>query len=269
MSPVKSFPEASLATLAKISGDFGTGATIDQTLLSKGVFDPSAPSTKWKRLKWVFDDLQHQDGCANRVLDLVGDLLDPARFVGKNEEFERHREALNELLILHGLQYGPNGHFTSVQAATTLSEAERRVRVIRQRLGGRRIHPEVSKYCRAELMQDNYYHAVFEAVKGLRQRIRNDSGVDGDSASLVDTVFSGGAPVLAINTLQTDAERQQQRGLVALLKGCFAAIRNPIAHEPKTMWRDEDHVADYFSLISLLHYKLDLCVPTRPLNRNR
>ena len=48
----------------------------------------------------------------------------------------------------------------------------------------------------------------------------------------------------------------------ALLKGCFAAARNPIAHEPKVMWKGEDDAADYFTLISLLHRKLDDCVPT-------
>lgn len=269
MPPVKSFAEPSLKSLAEICADFGSCSTIDLVLIDKDITDRSGQLTKWKRLYWIFDDLQHSDGCANRVLDLVSSLLEPARFVGENDKFDGHRERLNKLLALHGLQFGADGKFRSVQVAETLPEADRRAPVIRGKLSGRRIHPEVSKYCRAELIQHNYYHAIFEAVKGLRQRIRNDSGVDGDSASLVDAVFSGDAPVLAINTLQTDAERQQQRGLAALLKGCFAAIRNPIAHEPKTMWQDEDHVADYFSLISLLHYKLDRCVPTSPLDHNR
>jgi hypothetical protein len=30
------------------------------------------------------------------------------------------------------------------------------------------------------------------------------------------------------------------------------------------MWEGEDDAADYLSLISLLHRKLDDCVPTRP-----
>jgi uncharacterized protein (TIGR02391 family) len=44
------------------------------------------------------------------------------------------------------------------------------------------------KYCRVELMQDNYFHSVFEAVKGLAQRIRDLSGVQLDGAALVDRV---------------------------------------------------------------------------------
>jgi len=41
--------------------------------------------------------------------------------------------------------------------------------------------------------------------------------------------------------------------IAQLLKGCFGAIRNPLAHEPKILWQGEDDAADYFSLVSLLH----------------
>ena len=125
------------------------------------------------------------------------------------------------------------------------------------------------KYCKAELMQDNYFHAVFEASKGLAQRIRAMSGVDADGAGLVDRVFSVDRPILALNTLRTETERTEHKGLAALLKGCFAAVRNPLAHEPKIMWGGEDDAADYFTLISLLHRKLDECVLTLGVTENR
>ena len=111
-------------------------------------------------------------------------------------------------------------------------------------------------------MQDDYFHAVFEASKGLAQRIRDKSGVDGDGANLVDIVFSINGPILAFNSLQTETEKTEHKGFAALLKGCFAAVRNPLAHEPRIMWNGEDDAADYFTLISLLHRKLDDCVPT-------
>ena len=67
---------------------------------------------------------------------------------------------------------------------------------------------------------------------------------------------------LAFNTLRTETEKTQHIGFAALLKGCFMAVRNPLAHEPKIMWDGEDDAADYFTLISLLHRKLDDCVHT-------
>jgi uncharacterized protein (TIGR02391 family) len=103
---------------------------------------------------------------------------------------------------------------------------------------------------------------VFEAAKGLAQRIRDMTGVQADGASHVDRVFAIERPLLALNTLRTETEKSEHRGFAALLKGCFAAVRNPLAHEPKILWEGEDDAADYLSLISLLHRKLDQCVPT-------
>ncbi|MGB7947428.1 MAG: TIGR02391 family protein [Candidatus Binatia bacterium] len=186
----------------------------------------------------------------------------PARFVGRNEEFEVHRQELNTILAFSGLEYGMDGMFRSCDSARTLDEAEKRVRTIRAKFQGRRIHQEVLKYCRAELLQDNYFHAVFEATKGLSQRIRDLSGIQLDGAALVDRVFSIERPVLAINSLQTETEKSEHKGFALLLKGCFAAIRNPLAHEPKILWQGEEDAADCFSLISLLHRKLDEAVRT-------
>jgi len=197
-------------------------------------------------------------------MDFIQAFLTPARFVGRSEEFEAHRQQLNTILAFSGLEYGADGKFRKRDAARTLDEAERRVRTIRSKFQGRRIHPEVLKYCRTELMQDNYFHAVFEATKGLAQRIREVSGIDADGAALVDRAFSIQQPLLAINTLQTETEKSEHKGFAALLKGCFAAVRNPLAHEPKILWEGEDDAADYLSLISLLHRKLDDAVSTQP-----
>jgi uncharacterized protein (TIGR02391 family) len=188
--------------------------------------------------------------------------LAPARFVGRSEDFEAHRQELNTTLSFSGLEYGRDGAFRRRQAAGTLDEAEARATTIQAKFKGRRIHPEVLKYCRAELLQDNYFHAVFEATKGLAQRIRDLSGVQADGAALIDQVFSIDRPVLAINSLRTETERSEHKGFAALLKGCFGAVRNPLAHEPKVLWQGEDDAADYLSLISLLHRKLDDCVRT-------
>jgi uncharacterized protein (TIGR02391 family) len=197
------------------------------------------------------------------VVDFIGAFLTPARFVGRNTHFEQRREELNAILAFSGLEYGADGKFRQRQPAQTLDEAERRLRTIQVKFRDRLMHTEVLKYCRTELLQDNYFHAVFEAAKGLAQRIRDLSSVQADGAALVDRVFSIDRPVLAINTLQTETERSEHKGFAALLKGCFAAVRNPLAHEPKILWEGEDDAADYLSLISLLHRKLDDCIATR------
>jgi len=259
-----SFTASEIEALAKVLAECGTGSDISRVLSDRGLVDKPGESTKWRRLYWAFTDSQTRYACANQVVGFIQVFLGPARYVGRGEEFETHRQELNAILAFSGLEYGADGEFRRCDTARTIEEAERRVRTIRAKIRGRQIHPEVLKYCRAELMQDNYFHAVFEATKGLAQRIREMSGVDVDGAVLVDRAFSVDQPLLAFNTLQTETERSEHKGFAALLKGCFAAIRNPLAHEPKILWEGEDDAADYFTLISLLHRKLDGCVPTRP-----
>lgn len=263
MSSVPPFSEGQIEALARLLGECGTGDDISRVLHSRGLVDKSRQSTKWRRLYWVFLDCQQQNGCANQIIDFIQSFLTPARFVERNEEFEANRQNLNTILSFSGLEYGKDGKFRQCKPAKTLDEAEKRVRTIRAKFQGRQIHPEVLKYCRPELLQDNYFHAVFEASKGLAQRIRDLSGVQADGSDLVDKVFSIQKPILAINSLRTETERSEHKGFALLLKGCFAAVRNPLAHEPKILWQGEDDAADYLSLISLLHRKLDECTVTR------
>lgn len=263
MSSIPTFPEGQIEALARLLGECGTGTDITRVLGDRGLEDNSGQSTKWRRLYGVFLECQRQHGCANHIIDFIAAFLAPVRFVGRNTEFEQRRQALNAILAFSGLEYGNDGKFRHRPTAHTLDQAESRLRTIQAKFRDRRIHTEVLKYCRIELLQDNYFHAVFEAAKGLAQRIRDMSAVQADGAALVDRVFSVDRPILAINTLQTETERSEHKGFAALLKGCFSAVRNPLAHEPKILWEGEEDAADYLSLILLLHRKLDDCVPTR------
>ncbi len=262
MSSIDLFPPGQIESLARALGEAGTGSDITRFFMSLGIEDKSGMSTKWRRLNWAFLESQRKHRCGNHVGAFIQAYMDPARFVGRDEEFDEHRDGLNTILSFAGLNLGDDGRLFECKAARTLTEAEQRRKTIEHKFKGRRIHGEVLKYCKVELLQDNYFHAVFEASKGLAQRIREMSGVEGDGAKLVDQVFSVDRPVLAFNTLQTETERSEHKGIAALLKGCFAAVRNPLAHEPKILWEGEDDAVDYLSLISLLHRRLDESVKT-------
>lgn len=262
MSTFSVIPEEQIEALAKVLGECGTGSEISNLFKMHGIEDNSGESTKWRRLNSVFLDIQRRDRCANRVINFIQSLLNPVRFIERVEEFEERRKELNVILAFSGMEYGKDGKFCSCNVAKTIDEAEKRMRTLQAKLQGRRVHHEVVKYCRTELLQDNYFHTVFEASKGLAQRIRDLSTLSTDGATLVDQVFSVERPVLAFNTLTTETEKSEHKGFAMLLKGCFVAVRNPLAHEPKLLWHGEDDAADYLSLISLLHRKLDDCVRT-------
>jgi uncharacterized protein (TIGR02391 family) len=262
MSNVPELTDALLEQASRLLGDCATGSEISRVLNSLGLDDVSGQSTKWRRLYGTFLHYQRQDRAASKLIDFIRTLLDPAGFVGRPDEFEAIRQQLNAVLSFAGLQYCEDGKFRRVTAAQTIGGAHQCAKTLHAKFKGRRIHSEVVKYCNLELLQDNYFHSVFEAFKGLVHRIRELSGADGDGAALVDKVFSVDRPLLSINTLQTETERSEHRGFASLLKGCFAAVRNSLAHEPKLFWKGEDDAADYLSLISLLHRKLDDCART-------
>lgn len=262
MPQLPDIPSQYLKPIAEALGEAHSGTVITRTFHELGIEDHSRESTKWKRLHYLFVESQRQTKSSNQIYRFIQSHMAPVRFVGDSERFEQVRDSLNAILCFMGLEFGEDGEFRSVRKSSTLTDAEKRYQSIRQKFHGRRLHPQVVKYCSAELMVNNYFHAVFEASKGLAQRIRELSGANGDGAKLVEEVFSVDRPILAINSLQTETERSEHKGFAQLLKGAFAAVRNPLAHEPKILWEGEEDAADYFSLLSLLHRGLDKAVPT-------
>lgn len=248
-----------LQALARLLGEVVTGGQITEHFRKAGVWDGSRESTKWRRLAWVFEERQTGDGDAGVALRAVQAFLSPVLFVKAPQQFHATRREVNAVLRFAGVEYLDNGEFKQITAVETVDDAVGRSRMIQSKFSGRDIHPEVWKYCTAELMADDYFHAVLEAAKGLAQRIRELSGSDGDGVELVNRAFAGKNPPLRFNSLRTETERSEHRGFTALLNGCFAAIRNSLAHEPRIHWEGEENAADFLSLISLLHRKLDDC----------
>ncbi|RMH17674.1 MAG: TIGR02391 family protein [Gammaproteobacteria bacterium] len=260
MSVYPPFDVGTIEAIARILGEAGSGTDITRYLAANQLNDDSGESTKWRRLNAIFLSIQNSTNSANQILAFIKSYMAPTRFAGQRDVFEKFRGELNAILIMHGLEFGKDGQFRLTNKANSLDEAEKRAQGIRHKLAARTPHPEVLKYCQAELMQENYFYAVFEASKGLFQRIREKSGAGDDGAALIDRVFSVDNPLLAFNTLQTETERSEHKGFAQLLKGCAAAVRNPLAHGPKILWHGEDDAADYLTLISMLHRKLDQCI---------
>lgn len=244
-------------SISRELGDLITGTQLDQLFASRGISDVSGQSTKWRRIHISLLARQETDRCGNNVAAFIMAVMAPGRHVNNQVRYETARDALNKVLIFDGLQLGENGQFRQVNVANTISEAKRRADGIASRLRGRDIHPEILRYCREELMQENYFHAVFEAAKSLAQRLRDMTGLPLDGAALIDKCFAESQPLIWINMLRTETERSEHKGFALLLKGAFAAVRNPTAHEPKILWQGEDDAADYFTLLSMLHRKLD------------
>ena len=150
------------------------------------------------------------------------------------------------------------GKLSVAEAATTLPEAQRRARELRADLEGRSIHPDVLIFCRAELLSDNYFHAVQEAVKSVADKMRRLTRLAEDGGGLVDKALGGDAPMIAINARSTISERSEQSGFANLVKGTFGMFRNPTAHEARIYWAmTKDDAEDLLTIVSLIHRRLD------------
>lgn len=267
MTRVPPFEEEILHTICNILGDTSgglTGSEIGQLLRDCGIEDPLPGHTKRERLFEALYRRQVNDGTGNHVVAFIYKAMNPVRYVREPHVFEDRRAQLNQALAFAGFTLGQDGRLRQASTARTLSEAQERAGKLYRELLGRQAHPDVLRFCPAELLQDNYFHAVFEATKSVADKIREKSGLSSDGSRLVDEAFGGDSPLLAFNTLQTETERSEHTGLMNLLKGLFGTFRNTTAHVPKIKWViDEQDAVDILTFISLLHRRLDRCVRTR------
>lgn len=216
-------------------------------------------STKWRMLRESFELAQRRDGHAGSILRFVQHALDPATELGADGLAELRRE-INEVLLLSGIELRADGQLLTGRSARTAEDARARADALRTKLTARRVHPDVLRYCRAELVQRNYFHAVLEAAKSVSAKIRDMTGLTSDGAQLVDEAFTlkNNMPPLAFNSLQTASERSAHSGYAHFARGVVGAFRNPTAHEPKVEFTlTEDDALDMLATISMLHRRLD------------
>jgi len=250
-----------LEAICKVIGDTTTGFTgseIDTLLIQAGINNPDPSLTKWKKLFNALYAQQEKDGCGNRVIDFIKKSMTPSKFINSHERFEALREGLNQALLFIGYELKDDAQIIIVEKAKTLSEVERRTQKLKSDLQLRSVHPQVLRFCRDELLQENYFHAVFEATKSIAERIRELTGLTDDGGGLIETAFKIEYPMLMINKLQTETEKSEQKGLVNFIKGILGMFRNTTAHAPKIKWEiSEKDALEILSAISLVHRKLD------------
>ena len=235
-----------------------TGSEIGYLLQDCKLTDVSPSMPKWKRLFNALVEAQNKYQVGNHLIMFINRALDPVKYARDKDRFEWRRDELNVVLSFSGFCVREDGKVIHTNKETTLKGARARAGALRSKLEDRGAHSEIFKYCKAELLEDNYFHAVLEAIKGIANRIRELSGLTSDGAELVNKAFSVKAPILAINNLSTETEQSEQKGFGNILIGIFGAIRNPTAHAPKISWPiTEQDALDIFAMVSFIHRKLD------------
>jgi uncharacterized protein (TIGR02391 family) len=257
----RTFLQSELEAIAQALADTSeglTGGEIGHLLATLKMSDPMPTLTKWKRLHDAFVTRQNHSQNRRAILEFIRQAMKPERYARDAARFEPMRANVNRALAFSGLAVDAAGNVSEVAQAQTLGEAARRARELRADLDSRGVHPDVLRFCRAELVADNYFHAVLEATKSIAGKLRERSGFTEDGAPLVDRTLCGDAPKISINPLATESQKSEQKGFANLVKGTFGMFRNTTAHEARILWSmTKEDAEDLLSLASMIHRRLD------------
>ena len=99
----------------------------------------------------------------------------------------------------------------------------------------------------------NYTFAILDTFHFIGNLIREKTGLESDGVELMGQAFGGDSPKLKVNKLQTQSERNVQKGTMLMLQGLYQAIRNPRSHEK---FSDSKKNAD--AIIVFLNYQIEV-----------
>jgi uncharacterized protein (TIGR02391 family) len=121
-----------------------------------------------------------------------------------------------------------------------------------------RFHAEIERVSGALHRDGHYKQAALEAYIRVIDEVKRRSGLALDGDALVNQVFGcdNREPVIRLNNLASDAERDEQKGFMFLFKG-IVGLRNSKAHSNR-LFNDPRRAHEYLALASLLMRILEL-----------
>lgn len=149
--------------------------------------------------------------------------------------------------------YGPS-HMQHTEVEWGRAPAPRAAPV--RRLGIENLHAEVITVASDLFVDGHYSQAVFEALKALERRVRNQSGLEESGRDLMAKAFKGEPPPIDLTVESGQSGRDEQEGLRLMFMGVIQGIRNPKGHE--LVKQDEpDRALEYLGTVSVLFRRLD------------
>lgn len=248
-----------LQNLSKKLSDLISGSSITRLFQVNGmVCDLSTTETKYKRIFNAFAYELSVRKSDQKIIRFIENIFDLSHYGQDLSRFKNDRESVNSVLIYMGCLIDDSGKIISTKKPTNIDEAASRLNNLKNELEKRNIHFKVMKYCSVEYLANDYFHACFEAIKGLYKEIKELVNLDSDGENLIDRVFSKEKPLICINNYQTASERNEFFGFKNLLLFLHKSIRNFEAHETRLNNDLElEMVLDLFVCVSIAYKYLD------------
>ena len=119
------------------------------------------------------------------------------------------------------------------------------------------LHPKIQEHCGSRFDSKHYSDAILAAYKVVLNEIKDITGIHNlDGKPLVERSFSLNNPIIKLNPLVTQSDKDEQQGFMLLYSGAVIGIRNPKAHD-LIVQEDKNKALLYLALVSLLMQRLD------------
>jgi uncharacterized protein (TIGR02391 family) len=112
-------------------------------------------------------------------------------------------------------------------------------------------HPRLIAASKSLFESGHYAQAIFEAFKAVNNFIKQKTGLNLDGKQLMAKAFNEEGPVIKLNELKTQSDRDEQEGFKFLFMGAMEGIRNPKAHD-NVVQTDPYRTLEYLGFASLL-----------------
>jgi uncharacterized protein (TIGR02391 family) len=124
-------------------------------------------------------------------------------------------------------------------------------------------HSEIELVSGGLYRDGHYKQAALEAFIRVIDQVKKVSGISDDGDSLMNRALGSDrqTPVIQFNSLATEEERDEQRGVMFLFKG-IVGLRNSKAHSNR-LFNDPLRAHDYLALASLLMRLLEIAQVNR------
>ncbi|MDC7172086.1 TIGR02391 family protein [Phocaeicola dorei] len=243
--------------LSRELGECVTGSRLDTLLANHQFKDDKIISTKWKRIHNAFVNQHNIYKNHQPIFAFIEEVLSPVNYTDTGK-YNSDCDNISRVLRFIGYEINQEGKIVSAKIAKTISEAQKRADSLREKLQERNAHNILFNFCKEEFCNNDYFHAVQEAIKSILVRVRNISCLTTDGRPLIQQAFQLTSPYVIINNFQTTSERNEHEGFKMICEGLVSMIRNPTSHEAKIHWSiTEQDALETLSMISFIHRKLD------------
>lgn len=119
------------------------------------------------------------------------------------------------------------------------------------------LHPLLQEHCLRLFNGGHYSDTILTAYKVIFNEIKRISSIwDLDGKKLVEKAFSLENPLIKLNELKTQSDKDEQQGFMLLYSGAAVGIRNPKAHD-LVVQQDKQKTLSYLAFASLLIERLE------------